>query len=181
MADGTTIRVRATAADGPSPLQLANPPSDSTTEETASLTTKDGAATATFVTASQAIAIISFDAQDGPRTTASAVQLIDARNAPLPGQPAPPSDPTSPAAHLADGAGQPADPATTSGLTVWSPPPGATTATAADLFQELPGAQSLLLWNGRRWILYATDPQGNPIPGSQNFPLHPQDLLFITR
>ena len=181
VADGTTIRVRATAADGPSPLQLANPPSDSTTEQSATLATKDGAATATFVTASQAIAIISFDAQDGTRTSASAVQLVDARNAPLPGQPAPPSDPTSPAAHLADGAGQPADPSTASGLTVWSPPPDATTATAADLFNELPGAQSLLLWNGRRWILYATDPQGNPIPGSQNFPLHPQDLLFIAR
>ncbi len=181
VADGTQIRVRATAADGPSPLQLATPPSDSTTEQTAQLTTKDGAATATFVTASRAIAIISFDAQDGTRTSASAVQLIDARNAPLPGQPTPPSDPTSPAAHLADGAGQPADPATTSGLTVWAAPADATTATAADLFQELPGAQSLLLWNGRRWILYATDPQGNPIPGSQNFPLHPQDLLFIER
>ncbi len=181
VADGTTIRVRATAADGPSPLQLATPVSDSPTEQSASLTTKDGAATATFVTASRAIAIISFDAQDGTRTTASAVQLIDARNAPFPGQPAPPSDPTSPAAHLADGAGQPADPATASGLTVWSPPPDATTATAADLFNELPGAQALLLWNGRRWIRYATDPQGNPIPGSQNFPLHPQDLLFIAR
>ena len=181
VADGTKIRVRATATDGPSPLQLANPISDSATEQSATLTTKDGAATATFVTASQAIAIISFDAQDGTRTTASAVQLIDARNAPLPGQPAPPSDPTSPAAHLADGAGQPADPATASGLTVWAAPDTATTATAADLFQELPGAQSLLLWNGRRWIRYATDPQGNPIPGSQNFPLHPQDLLFIAR
>ncbi len=181
VADGTQIRVRATAADGPSPLQLANPISDSATEQSVSLTTKDGAATATFVTASQAIAIISFDAQDGSRTSASAVQLIDARNAPLPGQPTPPADPASPAAHLADGAGQPADPATASGLTVWSPPPDATTATAADLFQELPGAQALLLWNGRRWIRYATDPQGNPIPGSQNFPLHPQDLLFIER
>ena len=181
VADGTKIRIRATAADGPSPLQLANPTSDSTTEQSASLTTKDGAATATFVTASQAIAIISFDAQDGTRTTASAVQLIDARNAPLPGQPAPPSDPTSPAAHLADGAGQPADPSTASGLTVWAAPADATTATAADLFDELPGAQALLLWNGRRWIRYATDPQGNPIPGSQNFPLHPQDLLFIAR
>ncbi len=181
VADGTTIRVRATAADGPSPLQLATPPSDSATEQSASLTTKDGAATATFVTASQAIAIISFDAQDGPRTTASAVQLIDARNAPLPGQPAPPSDPASPAAHLADGAGRPADPSTTSGLTVWAAPADATTATAADLFNELPGAQALLLWNGRRWIRYAIDPQGNPIPGSQNFPLHPQDLLFIAR
>ncbi len=181
VADGTKIRVRATAADGPSPLQLATPPSDSTTEQSAQLTTKDGAATATFVTASRAIAIISFDAQDGTRTSASAVQLIDARNAPLPGQPAPPADPTSPAAHLADGAGQPADPSTASGLTVWAAPATATTATAADLFQELPGAQALLLWNGRRWIRYATDPQGNPIPGSQNFPLHPQDLLFIAR
>ncbi len=181
VADGTTIRVRATAADGPSPLQLANPPSDSTTEQSATLATKDGAATATFVTASQAIAIISFDAQDGSRTTASAVEPIDARNAPLPGQPTPPSDPTSPAAHLADGAGRPADPATTSGLTVWAAPADATTATAADLFDELPGAQALHLWNGRRWILYAADPQGNPIPGSQNFPLHPQDLLFIAR
>ncbi len=181
VADGTTIRVRATAADGPSPLQLATPPSDSAAEQSASLTTKDGAATATFVTASRAIAIISFDAQDGTRTSASAVQLIDARNAPLPGQPTPPSDPTSPAAHLADGAGQPADPATTSGLTVWAAPDTATTATAADLFNELPGAQALLLWNGRRWIRYATDQQGNPIPGSQNFPLHPQDLLFIER
>ena len=181
VADGTKIRVRATAADGPSPLQLATPPSDSATEQTASLTTKDGAATATFVTASQAIAIISFDAQDGTRTTASAVQLIDARNAPLPGQPTPPSDPTSPAAHLADGTGQPADPSTASGLTVWAAPDTATTATAADLFNELPGAQALLLWNGRRWIRYATDPQGSPIPGSQNFPLHPQDLLFIAR
>ncbi len=181
VADGTTIRVRATAADGPSPLQLANPPSDSTTEQSATLATKDGAATATFVTASQAIAIISFDAQDGLRTSASAVQLVDARNAPLPGQPTPPSDPTSPAAHLADGAGQPADPSTASGLTVWAAPDTATTATAADLFNELPGAQALLLWNGRRWIRYATDQQGNPIPGSQNFPLHPQDLLFIVR
>ena len=181
VADGTRIRVRASAADGPSPLQLATPPSDSTTEQSAQLTTKDGAATATFVTASRAIAIISFDAQDGSRTTASAVQLIDARNAPLPGQPTPPSDPTSPAAHLADGAGQPADPSTASGLTVWAAPDTATTATAADLFNELPGAQALLLWNGRRWIRYATDQQGNPIPGSQNFPLHPQDLLFIVR
>ncbi len=181
VADGTQIRVRATAADGPSPLQLATPPSDSAAEQSAQLTTKDGAATATFVTASQAIAIISFDAQDGPRTSASAVQLIDARNAPLPGQPTPPSDPASPAAHLADGAGQPADPATTSGLTVWAAPDTATIATAADLFNELPGAQALHLWNGRRWIRYATDPQGNPIPGSQNFPLHPQDLLFIVR
>ena len=181
VADGTNIRVRATAADGPSPLQLATPPSDSPTEQTATLTTKDGAATATFVTASQAIAIISFDAQDGTRTSASAVQLIDARNAPLPGQPTPPSDPTSPAAHLADGAGQPADPSTASGLTVWAAPDTATTATAADLFNELPGAQALLLWNGRRWIRYATDPQGNPVPGASNFPLHPQDLLFIAR
>ena len=181
VADGTQIRVRASAADGDSALQLASPASDSPREQTALLATLDGAATASFVTASQGLAIVAFDARDGSRTSASAVQLIDARDAPAPGLPAPLAEPGSPAAHLADGAGQPADPATTSGLAVWSPPPDATIATAADLLDELPGAQALFLWNGRRWIRYALDPQGNPIPGSADFPLHPQDLLFISR
>ena len=154
VADGTPITLNLDPrGDAPPAAQLAS---------TAQLATQNGQATARLALIGREISIL--QARAGQ---ASKLHVIDARQARQPGQPQPPSQ-DGPAARLSST--QPND------FALYR---GAQPASAAALAQELGPDAAIFFWNGKQWLRFATR-NNTPIPGSANFPIHTNDILWIT-
>ena len=167
-ADGTKVRVSvAGREDVPAPLVLVNPANGET--ETA-----NGRATARFVVTGNEVAVVRVSAGGtAEQPDAATVAIVDARGA------APPEDAaaSAPAAGLSTSSvsedGEMETPTDT--LSFWQ---SSTPTTASELLADLPDAAAVWLWNGKRWIRYA-ERDGAALPGSIDFPLHLEDLLWI--
>ena len=167
-ADGTKVRVSvAGREDVPAPLVLVNPANGET--ETA-----NGRATARFVVTGNEVAVVRVSAGGtAEQPDAATVAIVDARGA------APPEDAaaSAPAAGLSTSSvsedGEMETPTDT--LSFWQ---NSTPTTASELLADLPDAAAVWLWNGKRWIRYA-ERDGVALPGSIDFPLHLEDLLWI--
>ncbi len=154
VADGTPITLNLDPrGDAPPAAQLAS---------TAQLATQNGQATARLALIGREISIL--QARAGQ---ASKLHVIDARQARQPGQPQPPSQ-DGPAARLSST--QPND------FALYR---GARPASAAALAQELGPDAAIFFWNGKHWLRFATK-NNTPIPGSTNFPIHNNDILWIS-
>ena len=154
VADGTPISLTLDPrGDAPPAAQLAS---------TAQLATANGQATARLALIGREISIL--HARAGQ---ASKLHVIDARQARQPGQPQPPTE-DGPAARLSST--QPND------FTLYR---GTQPASAATLARELGPNSAIFFWNGKHWLRFATR-NNAPIPGSTNFPIHHNDILWIT-
>ena len=154
VADGTPISINLDPrGDAPPAAQLAS---------TAQLATANGQATARLALIGREISIL--QARAGQ---ASKLHVIDARQARQPGQPQPPTQ-DGPAARLSST--QPND------FALYR---GTRPASAATLAEELGPDAAIFFWNGKHWLRFATR-NNTPIPGSANFPIHTNDILWIT-
>ena len=154
VADGTPISLTLDPrGDAPPAAQLAS---------TAQLATANGQATARLALIGREISIL--HARAGQ---ASKLHVIDARQARQPGQPQPPTE-DGPAARLSST--QPND------FTLYR---GTQPASAATLARELGPNSAIFFWNGKQWLRFATN-NNTPIPGSTNFPIHHNDILWIS-
>ncbi len=172
VADGTQVRLSVRSPDGsPSPLiPLDPPPTDPADPASALLRTRNGIAAASMAAASSSVAILSLDAQDGPRTAASLTLVLTPDS----------GDGTAGSGSAAgDGSGAAgaagSAPAIQIGFSTWS---GRMGASAAAALAASPATQAIYLWNGKRWLRYAATPSGTPVPGSQNFTLAPNDVIY---
>ena len=121
----------------------------------ASQTAKNGSVTATFVVIGREVSVIS--ARSGQ---ASALHVVNALQA---------------------AAGQTA----IAGESLTSTQPGsfahyrgAETASAGAILDQIDQGAAVYLWNGKRWLYYATS-DGIQIPGSLDFIIHPDDILWF--
>jgi len=167
-ADGTKVRVSVVGReDVPAPLVLVNPANGET--ETA-----NGRATARFVVTGNEVAVVRVSAGGtAEQPDAATVAIVDARGAAAPEDAAA----SAPAAGLSTSSvsedGEMETPTDT--LSFWQ---SSTPTTASELLADLPDAAAVWLWNGKRWIRYA-ERDGVALPGSIDFPLHLEDLLWI--
>ena len=167
-ADGTKVRVSvAGRGDAPAPLVLVDPANGET--ETA-----NGRATARFAVTGNEVAVVRVSAGGtAEQPDAATVAIVDARGAAALEDAAA----TAPAAGLSTSSvsedGEMETPTDT--LSFWQ---SSTPTTASELLADLPDAAAVWLWNGKRWIRYA-ERDGVALPGSIDFPLHLEDLLWI--
>ena len=172
VADGTRVRLSVRSPDGsPSPLiPLDPPPTDPADPASALLRTRNGIAAASMAAASSSVAILSLDAQDGPRTAASLTLVLTPDSGDGTG-----AGSDGAAGSGAAGGGATGAPAIQIGFSTWS---GRMGASAAAALAASPTTQAIYLWNGKRWLRYAATPSGTPVPGSQNFTLAPNDVIY---
>ncbi len=172
VADGTRVRLSVRSPDGsPSPLiPLDPPPTDPADPASALLRTRNGIAAASMAAASSSVAILSLDAQDGPRTAASLTLVLTPDSGDGAG-----AGSDGAAGTGSGAAGSAGAPAIQIGFSTWS---GRMGASAAAALAASPQTQAIYLWNGKRWLRYAATPSGTPVPGSQNFTLAPNDVIY---
>ena len=168
VADGTKVRVSVAGRGGAStPLVLVDPANGEA--ETA-----NGRATARFAVTGNEVAVVRVSAGGtAAQPDAATVAVVDARRAAAPEDAAA----SAPAAGLSTSSmsedGELETPTDT--LSFWR---SSTPTTASELLADLPDARAVWLWNGYRWIRYA-EQDGAAVPGSIDFPLHREDLLWI--
>ncbi len=165
VADGTSVRFSTpSTGEGMGPLLLVSPAGGAATA-------KNGRAEATFAVISRGVGIISVEAGDAAAAEPARHTLV-VEAAPH-------------AAELAEQMiglppvpdGQPAGGVSAAtGIASFS---GSSSASASSVLSALDGRRSILIWNGRRWIRYAVDADGTPLPGSTDFTLLPGDVIWL--
>ncbi len=165
VADGTSVRFSTpSTGEGMGPLLLVSPAGGAATA-------KNGRAEATFAVISRGVGIISVEAGDAAAAEPARHTLV-VEAAPQAAELAEQMIGLPPAPD-----GQPAGGVSAAtGIASFS---GSSSASASSVLSALDGRRSILIWNGRRWIRYAVDADGTPLPGSTDFTLLPGDVIWL--
>ena len=156
VADGTPVSVATRSRTGDEVLRVVSPPRG--VGRVAA-----GVFHAGFVVVSEDVAIVTISAggaeSDRPAT---AIHLVDARAS----MQAIGCSPTG----LSN--------ASAGAFAIWIGPPG---CAISELIRQLPHVSVIQVWNGLEWLGHAIDAAGNSVPGSRQFVLAPNDVIWLRR
>lgn len=156
VADGTPVSVAARSRTGAAVLRVVSPPQGAGR-------VADGVFRAEFVVVSEDVAIVTVSAGDVELgRPATAIHLVDAR----PSMQAIGCSPTG----LSN--------ASAGSFAIWVGAPG---CAISELIRQLPHVSVIQVWNGLEWLGYAIDAEGNAVPGSRQFVLAPNDVIWLRR